>query len=53
MTNTTHKFERVAFVASDNPALLVLPVDGGSAEFLAWVAEQTAGAAGGNCVNPP
>lgn len=26
----------------DNPALLVLPVDGGSANFLAWIAAQTA-----------
>ena len=25
----------------DNPALVVLPVAGGSAEFLAWVGEQT------------
>lgn len=26
----------------DNPALLILPVDGGSADFLAWIAAETA-----------
>ena len=26
----------------DNPALVVLPVTGGSADFLRWIAEQTA-----------
>ena len=26
-----------------NPALLVLPVEGGSEDFLRWIAEQTAG----------
>jgi periplasmic divalent cation tolerance protein len=25
----------------DNPALVVLPVEGGSADFLRWIAEQT------------
>lgn len=25
----------------DNPAILVLPVEGGSADFLAWIAAQT------------
>jgi periplasmic divalent cation tolerance protein len=25
-----------------NPALVVLPIDGGSQDFLAWIAEQTA-----------
>ena len=29
-----------------NPALVVLPVEGGSADFLRWIADQTAGAAG-------
>ncbi len=29
-----------------NPAVLVLPVDGGSARFLAWIETQTAAAAG-------
>lgn len=28
----------------DNPALVVLPVAGGSADFLRWIAEQTADA---------
>ncbi len=28
-----------------NPAVLVLPVDGGSARFLAWIEAQTAAAA--------
>jgi periplasmic divalent cation tolerance protein len=28
---------------SSNPALLVLPVEGGSEDFLRWIAEQTAG----------
>lgn len=33
---------RVRFLHSyDNPALLVLPVEGGSADFLAWIASQT------------
>lgn len=26
----------------DNPALVVLPIEGGSSEFLRWIAEQTA-----------
>jgi periplasmic divalent cation tolerance protein len=26
----------------DNPALVVVPVEGGSADFLAWIAAQTA-----------
>ena len=30
----------------DNPALVVLPIAGGSAEFLRWIAEQTANAGG-------
>lgn len=29
-----------------NPALIVLPVEGGSEDFLRWIADQTAGAAG-------
>ena len=29
-----------------NPALVVLPVEGGSADFLRWIADQTAVAAG-------
>lgn len=31
--------------AYENPALLVLPVEGGSAPFLDWIGRQTAGAA--------
>ena len=27
-----------------NPALVVLPIDGGSPDFLRWIAEQTANA---------
>lgn len=27
----------------DNPALLTLPVDGGSADFIAWITAQTGG----------
>jgi periplasmic divalent cation tolerance protein len=27
-----------------NPALVVLPIEGGSADFLAWIAAQTSGA---------
>lgn len=30
----------------DNPALVVLPVDGGSPEFLGWIMGQTEGALG-------
>lgn len=40
--------EVIAFVKSrhpyDTPALLVLPVTGGSAEFLAWIASETVSA---------
>ena len=28
----------------DNPALVVLPIAGGSADFLRWIADQTANA---------
>ncbi len=44
-TTTARADEVIAFVKSrhpyDNPALLVLPVAGGSAKFLAWIATET------------
>jgi periplasmic divalent cation tolerance protein len=47
-TTTARADEVIAFVKSrhpyDNPALLVLPVAGGSAEFLAWIAAETGAA---------
>jgi periplasmic divalent cation tolerance protein len=36
-----------------NPALIVLPVAGGSAEFLAWIGAQTAAALDHAAVTPP
>lgn len=35
-----------------NPALLVLAVDGGSADFVAWIAEQTASQPSSSKVKP-
>lgn len=44
-TTTARADEVIAFVKSrhpyDTPALLVLPVTGGSADFLAWIAAET------------
>lgn len=44
-TGAARAGEVIAFVKArhpyDNPALLVLPVEGGSAEFLAWIVAET------------